>query len=110
MQIAATPFTAIDWAAIAPTEHPGDSGVAVMHTLQAGGVRIRRVTYSPGYVADHWCDLGHVAWVVAGGADIALKDGRRFRLDAGMAFAVSDHGDAAHRVETATGATLFIVD
>ena len=60
--------------------------------------------------ADHWCDRGHVLYVVAGELETELRDGRTFTLTAGMSYQVSDHGDAAHRSSTTTGATLFIVD
>lgn len=75
-----------------------------------GDLRVRRVTYTPGYLADHWCDRGHVLYVLSGTLDTELKDGRRFRLEAGMSYQVSDFGDAAHRSSTETGAELFIVD
>ena len=65
---------------------------------------------SPGYFADHWCDRGHVLYVLEGELDTELRDGRRFKLKAGMSYQVSDFGDAAHRSSTKTGAKLFIVD
>ena len=49
-------------------------------------------------------------YVVKGELDSELRDGRKFKLTAGMSYQVSDFGDAAHRSSTATGATLFIVD
>jgi hypothetical protein len=67
---------------------------------------VRLVEYSAGYTADHWCDLGHVLYVV----DTELRDGRTFKLLPGMSYQVSDRGDAAHRSSTQTGAKLFIVD
>ena len=60
------------------------------------------VEYSPGYLADHWCDRGHVLYVLQGELDSELRDGRKFKLTAGMSYQVSDFGDAAHRSSTAT--------
>ena len=71
---------------------------------------MRLVEYSPGYLADHWCDRGHVIYVLEGVLNTELRDGRTFKLTAGMSYQVSDHGDAAHRSTTTTGAKLFIVD
>ena len=68
------------------------------------------VDYSPGYVADHWCDRGHVLLVLEGELETELKDGRTFRLTPGVSYQVSDFGDAAHRSSTRTGCRLFIVD
>ena len=33
------------------------------------------VEYSPGYFADHWCDRGHVLYVLEGELDTELRDG-----------------------------------
>jgi uncharacterized cupin superfamily protein len=49
-------------------------------------------------------------YVLEGELDTELRDGRIFKLKPGMSYQVSDHGDAAHRSSTATGAKLFIVD
>ena len=87
-----------------------DAGEATWRTLNIGDLRVRMVEYSPGYLADHWCDRGHVLLVLEGELDTELRDGRRFTLTPGMSYRVSDFGDAAHRSSTRTGAKLFIVD
>jgi quercetin dioxygenase-like cupin family protein len=104
------PFTVTDWSRVAATEHPGERGKAIWRTLSVGDLRVRMVEYSAGYVADHWCERGHVLLVLEGELETELKDGRRFRLTPGMSYQVSDHGDAAHRSSTTTGAKLFVVD
>ena len=110
MQIPALPFTVTDWSAVEPTLHPGESGQAVWRTFTVGDLRVRLVEYSAGYLADHWCDRGHVLYVLEGELETELRDGRRFTLRPGSSYLVSDHGDAAHRSSTRTGARLFIVD
>jgi hypothetical protein len=110
MDIPVLPFTVTDWSQVAPTEHPGETGMALWRSFEKDGLRVRMVDYSPGYLADHWCDRGHILFVVDGELDTELRDGRTFRLSAGMSYQVSDFGDAAHRSSTVTGATLFIVD
>jgi uncharacterized cupin superfamily protein len=110
MKIPRLPFTVTDWAAMGATEHLGETGKAVWRTLTIGDVRVRMVEYSPGYVADHWCDRGHVLYVIEGELETELRDGRTFKLSPGMSYQVSDFGDAAHRSSTRTGAKLFIVD
>ena len=110
MKIPATPFTVTDWSRVAATTHPGETGQALWRTLDIGDLRIRMVEYTPGYLADHWCERGHVLYVVEGELDTELRDGRTFRLTPGMSYQVSDLGDAAHRSSTATGAKIFIVD
>jgi quercetin dioxygenase-like cupin family protein len=110
MKIPALPFTVTDWAAMPATEHPGEIGTATWRTLNIGDLRVRMVEYSPGYLADHWCDRGHVLYVLEGEMETELRDGRRFTMTAGMSYQVSDFGDAAHRSSTRDGVRLFIVD
>jgi len=110
MKIPALPFTVTDWSTVPATEHRGVTGTAFWRTFSIGDLRVRMVDYSPGYLADHWCDRGHVLFVLEGELDTELQDGRRFKLTPGMSYQVSDFGDAPHRSSTEKGARLFIVD
>ena len=110
MKIPALAFTHTDWDVVPMTTHAGERGQATWRTLEIGDIRVRRVDYSPGYLADHWCDRGHILFVLDGELVTELKDGRVFTLRAGQSYQVSDFGDSAHRSSTATGAKLFIVD
>jgi hypothetical protein len=103
------PFQAIDWTAIAPVIHGGAPGEAWWRTLELGNVRARVVDYSPGYIADHWCERGHVVYVLAGELVTELRDGRTFTATPGQGYVVAD-GDGAHRSRTTVGARIFIVD
>lgn len=98
-----------DWSKVQPTEHAGDSGVALWRTVERGNIRVRLVEYSPGYEANHWCRRGHVLLVLEGELVTDLEDGTRFTLTAGTSYQVADDA-AAHRSHTTTGARLFIVD
>lgn len=102
-------FTTTDWAAVAPTQHSGETGGATWRTQQIGDTRIRQVEYSPGYLADHWCTRGHVLLVLEGSLETELDDGRRVTLEAGQSYQVGT-GMEAHRSSTATGAKLFVID
>ena len=53
MRMSDIPFGTTDWAAITPTEHAGESGKAYWRTREFGGIRVRMVEYTPGYLADH---------------------------------------------------------
>jgi len=109
MQIRDIPFEATDWSAVPVTEHPGTTGVARWRTRQLGDVRVRMVEYSAGYVANHWCEKGHIVLCLEGELRTELADGRRFTLTAGMSYQVAD-GVSSHRSSAPTGARLFIVD
>jgi hypothetical protein len=109
MKLDGIPFQAIDWSRIAPTSHPGAPGVATWRTVELGNVRARKVEYSPGYVANHWCERGHVLLVLDGQLVTELADGRSVTLHSGDTYIVAD-GDGAHRSSSPGGARLFIVD
>jgi hypothetical protein len=103
------PFQVTDWALIPATEHPGETGTAYWRTLQLGSLRVRMVEYSAGYKADHWCEKGHLLFVMEGELLTELADGQTFRMSAGMSYEVSDKL-SSHRSTTEHGAKLIIVD
>ncbi|HYE91234.1 MAG TPA: DHCW motif cupin fold protein [Terriglobales bacterium] len=109
MEMRDIPFGTTDWSSIPATEHAGDRGKALWRTRDFGGIRVRMVEYTPGYVADHWCEKGHILLCLDGELHTELKDGRVFVLTPGRSYQVAD-GAEAHRSSTATGAKLFIVD
>ncbi len=109
MRMTGIPFDVTDWSSVEATEHPGETGVARWRTRQCGDVRVRMVEYSPGYLADHWCEKGHVLLVLEGELHTELRDGRTVVLRPGTSYQVAD-GAEPHRSRTATGARLFIVD
>ena len=103
------PFHTTDWQQIPPATYPGAQGVATWRTIVYNNLRIRLVEYSPGYLADHWCELGHIIFCLEGSMTTELNNGQRFVLKAGMSYEVSDNM-GSHRSSTETGAKLFIVD
>ena len=109
MEITGIPFSTIDWSEVEPTEHPGESGAAYWRTRTFGGIRVRMVEYTPGYLADHWCAKGHIILCLEGELHTELEDGRTFLLKPGMSYQVADE-IAPHRSSTEFGARLFIVD
>ena len=109
MHIQHIPFGTTDWSTIPVTEHAGTTGMAYWQTCQFGIIRVRMVQYSAGYLADHWCEKGHILLCLTGTLNTALKDGRTFTLTPGMSYQVADSAEP-HQSSTELGATLFIVD
>jgi len=109
MRIEGVPFFTTDWGLVPVTEHPGETGVATWRTVEVGNLRVRMVEYSPGYLADHWCDRGHALLVLEGELVTELASGESYVLRAGQSYQVAE-GAAPHRSRTASGAKLFIVD
>jgi quercetin dioxygenase-like cupin family protein len=113
MKMSDIPFCTTAWSDVEPTRHAGESGEALWRTRHFGPdddrIRVRLVEYSPGYVADHWCQKGHIILCLEGELETTLADGRVFRLQPGMSYQVAD-GAEPHRSHTDAGAKLFIVD
>lgn len=115
MLLPSFPFSVTDWAQVEPTLHPGELGVATWRTRTFGDIRVRMVDYSPGYVADHWCEKGHVVLCIAGELVTDLKDAaaphtiRSITLTPGMSYQVAEHTDP-HRSRSPLGCRIFIVD
>ena len=109
MRMEQIPFATTDWGTVSATTHPGETGTALWRTREFGGIRVRIVEYSPGYLADHWCSKGHILFVLEGELETELADGRSFVLKSGMSYQVADNAEP-HRSRTRTGAKLFVVD
>ncbi|HEX3553154.1 MAG TPA: DHCW motif cupin fold protein [Thermoanaerobaculia bacterium] len=109
MRITNIPFGTTDWSQVAPTEHPGETGVALWRTRTFGDIRVRMVEYSPGYLADHWCVKGHILLCLEGELRVELRSGVTHVLTPGVSYQVADDAEP-HRSHTETGARLFIVD
>lgn len=103
------PFQTIDWSSIPKTEFKGEYGSAYWQTIQFPGLRIRLVEYSEGYLADHWCQKGHIVHCLQGGFVSELSDGREFVMKEGMTYVVSDDL-SSHRSKTETGVKVLIID
>ncbi|HEY6159607.1 MAG TPA: DHCW motif cupin fold protein [Bacteroidia bacterium] len=103
------PYQVIDWNKISKQEFKGEKGVAAWQTLQFGGLRVRIVEYSAGYLADHWCEKGHIVHCLEGEFVTELKTGERTTMIKGMSFIVSDDL-SSHRSFSEKGVKLLIVD
>jgi len=103
------PFEVIDWSQVPATVVHGATGTATMRIVQHGGLRIRMIEYSVNYLADHWCELGHLVFVLEGELINELKDGSTNVLEPGMSYHVSD-GLSSHRSRTVAPVKLLVVD
>ncbi|MBV9825111.1 MAG: DHCW motif cupin fold protein [Alphaproteobacteria bacterium] len=110
MKLADLPPGIIDWNNLPETRQWGEVGEAISRSREYGPLQLRQVDYRPGYIADHWCNKGHILFVLTGSLVIEHQDGRQFDLSAGMTWHVGDDVHPAHRVICRDGARVFIVD
>jgi hypothetical protein len=103
------PFQNIAWNTIEKTEHQGTTGVAHWQTIELAGLRIRKVSYSENYFADHWCQKGHIVHCLEGQFISEMEDGKQVELSKGMTYVVSDDL-SSHRSVATNGVELLIID
>lgn len=102
-------FQITEWDKVPVTSTPGASGTVTMRTQQLGDLRIRMVEYSANYLADHWCQKGHLVFVLEGELINELENGATMVMKAGSSYAVSD-GLSSHRSRTTGPVKLLVVD
>lgn len=109
MLLSPFPFSITDFNDIIPELHKGITGFAEWRIIRRDDIRIRLVTYSPEYLADHWCSKGHIIFCVEGEMETELDNGQKHILRKGQMYTVGDESDA-HRTYSKKGCVLFIVD
>jgi hypothetical protein len=102
-------FQTINWGTIEKTVHPGETGTAYWQTIQLGALRIRKVIYSTNYLADHWCNKGHIVHCLKGDFITEMETGEKIQLTGGMTYVVSDDL-SSHRSVSVAGVELLIID
>jgi quercetin dioxygenase-like cupin family protein len=110
MKIQNVPFNITDWNEVVPVEYLGKKGVSFWRTIESGNIRVRIVEYSPDFEADHYCQRGHVIFVLDGELFIKLKNGDEHQLLPGMSFLSEDDIENPHLAYSIKGAKVFIVD
>ena len=103
------PFQNINWEQIEKTEHKGETGTSFWQTLMFDGLRVRIVEYSANYLADHWCQKGHVVHCLEGTFISENEGTETVTLTKGMSYVVSDDL-SSHRSYSENGAKLLIID
>lgn len=103
------PFQITDWNTVPTTVVHGTTGTATMRIQQLGDLRIRMIEYSANYLADHWCQLGHLVFVLEGELINELENGETSVLKAGSSYAVSD-GLSSHRSRTLGSVKMMVID
>jgi mannose-6-phosphate isomerase class I len=102
-------FQIIDWSDLPKSINQGETGRSMSQIIEYPGLRIRIVEYSAGYLADHWCQKGHIVYCIEGEVINEQENGDQFILKQGMSYIVSDDM-SSHRSRTENKVKLLIVD
>jgi mannose-6-phosphate isomerase class I len=102
-------FQIIDWNGLPTKINQGQTGKAFSQMVVYPGLRIRMVEYSAGYLADHWCQKGHLVYCIEGEVINEQENGDRFILKQGMSYIVTDDM-SSHRSRAENKVKLLIVD
>lgn len=103
------PFSTFDWANVEKIEHKGETRTSIWQTIQLYNLRIRIVQYSANYLADHWCQKGHIVHCLEGEFISKLDNGDKIIMTQGMTYVVSDEM-STHRSLSKVGVRLLIID
>ena len=103
------PFTILDWSTIQKVPTVGIQGSAFSQLVQYPGLRIRMVEYAAGYLADHWCQKGHLVHCLEGEVVNEQENGDQFILEKGMSYIITD-GMSSHRSRAYRDVRLLIID
>ena len=97
------------WDDIPSEKVNGETGFASIKTQLFGSIKIRQVVYSKNYLADHWCNKGHIVYILAGELIIEHQIKTPIILTKEMTYLVGDNSEP-HKAKTTTGATVIIID
>ena len=98
-----------DWNIIPTQKNNGKTGFCLIRTHTLGEIKIRHIEYSANYSADHWCDKGHIVFIIDGELRIEHKDNSIHTLHGGMTYLIGDN-TLAHKAKSEFGAKALIID
>jgi hypothetical protein len=109
MEIESFPPSCINWTNLSSEKILGESGFSISRKQSVGKINTRLIEYSSNYLADHWCEKGHILFVIDG--ELILEHPNNFNqvIKKGMAYIVGDNS-MPHRAKSIVGAKIFIID
>lgn len=99
----------IDWDQVDTTRTNGLNGYADIKQISLADINIRRVTYTSGYEADHWCQKGHIIQVLKGELIIVYDNNVQKKALVGSTIILGD-GQVPHKARTIEETVVLIID
>ncbi len=110
MKLENFPIGVVKWSRTPAVIQAGETGTATTRTCELGNITLRIVVFSSGFKSDHWCNKGHIVYVISGSFVIEHEDEIRTELSAGESWHAPDDARSPHRVLCEVGATVLIFD
>lgn len=101
--------TAVRWDKLPAEQSMGLTGFVTAKTATFPTFRIRQLIFSENYEADHWCNKGHIIFVVSGELIVEQQNGASIKVSARHSLVLGDN-TASHKVKTEVETTVLIVD
>ena len=99
----------INWENIPGEQSDGITGNATSKTVSCQAIKIRKLDFSESYEADHWCEKGHIIYVITGELIIEYKDGSSINVAQGNSLILGDN-ISSHKAKTKTTTQILIID
>lgn len=99
----------IDWETIAAQKTNGISGFVMVRVVELATFKIRQLSFSPNYEADHWCQKGHIIHVQKGELIIEYKNNTMVKIPELQSLILGD-GLSWHKARTVKEAEVLIID
>ena len=101
--------TLFNWDNLVAEKFDGETGYATIKTQIVGTIKIRQVKYSSNYLADHWCDKGHIVFVISGQLILEHINKTELVINSGSTYVVGDNS-MAHKAKSTVGSLVLIID
>ncbi|MBX3163535.1 MAG: DHCW motif cupin fold protein [Bacteroidetes bacterium] len=109
MEIKTLENLAINWENIPTEKANGITGFVLAKTIELPAFKIRELSFSENYEADHWCEKGHIIYVISGELIIAYNDGTHITIPTGNSLILGDN-ISSHKAKTKTETQILIID
>lgn len=99
----------INWENIPTEKANGTTGFVLAKTVELPTFKIRQLSFSENYEADHWCEKGHIIYVLKGTLIIAYNDGTHITISTGNSLILGDN-ISSHKAKTEIQTQILIID
>ena len=101
--------TVINWDQVPSERVNGITGFVDSKSVMFTSFSIRRLHFSKNYEADHWCEKGHLIFVISGELIIEQKNDKLMKVQEGNSLVLGDDV-SLHKAKTEMPSVIIIID